>query len=144
MEARIKWIEGRTFVGTSGSGHSLVMGAAHGADEHSPGPSPMELVLLGTGGCSAYDVVHILQKGREPVDDCEVELHADRAETEPRVFTRVHLHFIVRGRGLSAAKVERAVALSIEKYCSASAMIAKTATMTHDFEVIDTGAMAEG
>ena len=97
----------------------------------------MELVLIGTGGCSAYDVVHILEKGREKVEDCVVEMDADRAETEPKVFTRVHMHYIVKGRNLSPAKVERAIQLSVEKYCSASAMIAKTATITHDFEVID-------
>jgi len=97
----------------------------------------MELVLIGTGGCSAFDVIHILEKGREPIEDCVVELDADRAETDPKVFTRVHMHFIVTGRGLDAAKVERAIRLSAEKYCSASAMIAKTAAMTHDFEIID-------
>jgi len=98
----------------------------------------MELLLIGTGGCSAYDVVHILEKGREAVEDCVVELDADRAETEPRVFTRIHMHFVVKGRSLSPDKVKRAIDLSIEKYCSASAMLAKTATITHDFEVIDT------
>lgn len=100
----------------------------------------MELVLIGTGGCSAYDVVHILEKGREAVEDCVVELDADRAETDPKVFTRIHMHFIVKGRALSSDKVRRAINLSIEKYCSASAMMAKTATITHDFEVIDTAA----
>ncbi|TIP54561.1 MAG: osmotically inducible protein C, partial [Mesorhizobium sp.] len=99
-----------------------------------------ELVLLGTGGCSAYDVVHILEKGREAVEDCVVELDADRAEKEPRVFTRIHMRFIVKGRALSRDKVKRAIDLSIEKYCSATAMMAKTATVTHDFEVIDTAA----
>jgi len=98
----------------------------------------MELVLIGTGGCSAYDVVHILEKGRERVEDCVVELDADRAETEPKVFTRIHMHFIVRGRGLKAGKVERAIALSVGKYCSASAMLARTAEITHDFEVVET------
>lgn len=137
MKARIKWIEDRTFVGESGSGHKIVFGAKSGADERTPGPSPMELVLIGTGGCSAYDVVHILEKGRENVMDCVVEMDADRAETEPKVFTRVHMHYIVKGRNLSPAKVERAIQLSIEKYCSASAMIAKTATITHDFEVVE-------
>ncbi|RWQ35207.1 MAG: osmotically inducible protein C, partial [Mesorhizobium sp.] len=95
---------------------------------------------LGTGGCSAYDVVQILEKGREAVEDCVVELDADRAEVDPRVFTRIHMHFIVKGRALSPDKVKRAINLSIEKYCSASAMIAKTAEITHDFEVIDTTA----
>ncbi|WP_256750345.1 OsmC family protein [Mesorhizobium sp. Mes31] len=140
MKARVKWVEERTFVGESGSGHKLVLGTALGPEGKTPGPSPMELVLIGTGGCSAYDVVHILEKGREAVEDCVVELDADRAETEPRVFTRIHMHFVVKGRSLSSDKVKRAINLSIEKYCSASAMLAKTATITHDFEVIDTTA----
>ena len=138
MKARIKWVEDRTFIGESGSGHELVLGVASQPGDATPGPSPMELVLIGTGGCSAYDVVHILEKGREAVEDCVVELDADRAETDPKVFTRIHMHFIVKGRGLSEAKVKRAIDLSIEKYCSASAMMAKTATVTHDFEVVET------
>ena len=97
----------------------------------------MELVLIGTAGCSAFDVVHILAKGREPIADVAVEVEADRAEQDPRVFTRVHMHFIVKGRGLAREKVERAIELSVEKYCSASAMIAKTAAMKWDLEVID-------
>ncbi|AZO68226.1 MAG: OsmC family protein [Mesorhizobium sp.] len=140
MKARVKWVEDRTFVGESGSGHKVVLGTAFGPDGKTPGPSPMELVLLGTGGCSAYDVVHILEKGREAVEDCVVELDADRAEADPRVFTRIHMHFVVEGRALSPDKVRRAINLSIEKYCSASAMVAKTAEITHDFEVIDTTA----
>lgn len=140
MKARVKWVEGRTFVGESGSGHKMVFGTAHGADGQSPGPSPMEMMLIGTGGCSAFDVVLILEKGREAIEDCVVELDADRAETDPRVFTRIHMHFIVKGRGLASAKVQRAIDLSVQKYCSASAMLAKTATITHDFEVIDTTA----
>ncbi|AZV22152.1 MULTISPECIES: OsmC family protein [unclassified Mesorhizobium] len=140
MKARVKWVEERTFVGESGSGHMVVLGTAHGPEGRTPGPSPMELVLIGTGGCSAYDVVHILEKGREAVEDCVVELDAERAETEPRVFTRIHMHFVVKGRALSSVKVKRAIDLSIEKYCSASAMLAETATITHDFEVIDTTA----
>ena len=137
MKARIKWVENRTFIGESGSGHKLVLGTAVGPEGRTPGPSPMELVLIGTGGCSAFDVVHILTKGREPVEDVAVEVEAERADQDPRVFTRVHMHFIVRGRGLSKEKVERAIKLSVEKYCSASAMIAKTATMTWDFEAFD-------
>lgn len=140
MKARVKWVEDRTFVGESGSGHKVVLGTAFGPNGKTPGPSPMELVLLGTGGCSAYDVVHILEKGREAVEDCLVELDADRAEADPRVFTRIHMHFVVKGRALSPDKVRRAINLSIEKYCSASAMVAKTAEITHDFEVIDTTA----
>jgi putative redox protein len=138
MKARIKWIEGRTFAGQSGSGHQIVLGTAHGVDGKTPGPSPMELVLIGTGGCTAFDVVHILEKGREAIEDCVVELEAERAADDPKVFTRIHMHFIVKGRGLARAKVERAIQLSAEKYCSASAMLAKTATVTHDFEVVDT------
>lgn len=138
MKARIKWVEDRTFLGESGSGHTVVLGTASGAEGRTPGPSPMELVLIGTGGCSAFDVVHILEKGREPVEDCVVELEAERAGDDPKVFTRIHMHFMVKGRGLSEGKVERAVGLSVEKYCSASAMLARTATITHDVEVIDT------
>jgi len=142
MKARIKWVEGRTFVGESGSGHRLVLGTAHGAEERTPGPSAMELVLIGLGGCSAYDVVSILEKGREAVEDVVVELDAERASEPPKVFTRIHMHYVVKGRGLAPAKVERAIQLSAEKYCSASAMIAKTATITHDFELVDTGAIS--
>ncbi|AHK46073.1 MULTISPECIES: OsmC family protein [Ensifer] len=142
MKARIKWVEERTFVGESGSGHKIVLGTASGPEGRTPGPSPMELMLIGAGGCSAYDVVHILEKGREPVEDCSVELDADRAEEDPRVFTRIHMHFVVKGRGLSEKKVERAVALSLEKYCSASAMLAKSARITHDFVVVDTSAVS--
>jgi len=139
MDVRVKWVEDRSFVGEAGTGHKIVFGTASDTGPK-PGPSPMELVLIGTGGCSAYDVVHILERGREPVDSVEVSLDADRAETDPKVFTRIHMQFTVKGRGLSKAKVDRAVALSVEKYCSASAMMAKTATLTHDVEVIDTAA----
>jgi putative redox protein len=140
MKARIKWVEDRTFVGEAGSGHKIVFGNPAGPEGTKPGPSAMELVLIGLGGCSAFDVVHILEKGREPVEDVIVELDAERAETDPKVFTRVHMHYVVKGRGLIPAKVQRAIALSAEKYCSASAMIAKTATITHDFELVDTRA----
>lgn len=135
MEARVKWAESRTFVGTSGTGHSIVFGTKHGDDGVRPGPSPMELVLLGTGGCSAYDVVSILEKSRQKIDDVQVELTAERAETDPKVFIKVHMHFIVIGRGVDPKRVERAIALSVEKYCSASAMVAATAEVTHGFEV---------
>jgi putative redox protein len=144
MKARIKWVEDRTFIGESGSGHKIVLGTAFGPEGGSPGPSAMELVLIGLGGCSGYDVVHILEKGREAIEDVVVELEAERAQQDPKVFTRVHMHFVVKGRGLSVEKVERAIALSAEKYCSASAMIAKSATITHDFEVVDTTATEAG
>jgi putative redox protein len=143
MKARIKWVEDRTFIGESGSGHRIVCGTAFGAEGRTPGPSAMELVLIGTGACTAFDVVHILEKGREPVEDVAVELEAERAEQDPRVFTRIHMHFKVKGRGLAPEKVERAIQLSAEKYCSASAMLAKTATITHDFELVDTAAIPE-
>ena len=140
MKARITWLEQRTFVGQAESGHSIVLGTALGETGLKPGPSPMELMLIGAGGCSAYDVVNILEKGRQEVEDCIVELDSDRAEAEPRVFTRIHMHFIVKGRGIDPKKVERAINLSIEEYCSASAMLASTAALTHDFEVIDSAA----
>jgi putative redox protein len=144
MKARIKWVEDRTFIGDSGSGHKIVLGTAFGPEGRSPGPSPMELVLIGLGSCSGYDVVHILEKGREAITDVIVELEAERAQQDPKVFTRIHMHFVVKGRRLAAQKVERAIALSVEKYCSASAMIAKTATISHDFEVVDTTATEAG
>ena len=137
MKARVKWAEARTFIGTSGTGHNVVLGTGHdGAG--TPGPSPMELLLIGTAGCSAYDVVSILQKQRQRIEDVDVEVDAERAETDPKVFTKIHLHFIVKGRGVSADKVERAISLSVDKYCSASAMMAALANVTHDFEVVDT------
>ncbi len=135
MKARVKWVQDMTFLGESGSGHAVVI---DGAPEHGGrnlGVRPMEMLLLGLGGCSAFDVVLILRKGREPVTDCVVEIEAERAATDPKVFTRIHMHYIVSGQGLSAAKVERAIRLSAETYCSASAMLAKTATLTHDFEI---------
>ena len=139
MKARVKWAGDRTFVGETASGHEVMLGTAHG-DGAKPGPSAMELVLIGAGGCSAWDVVNILEKSRAGMVGCVVELDADRAPEEPKVFTRIHLHFIVKGRGLDPRKVSRAIDLSVEKYCSASAMLAKTAKITHDFEVIDTAA----
>ena len=139
MKARVKWVGDRSFTGQVEAGHTIAFG--NGVDgKPKPGPSPMELILIGTGGCSAYDVVHILEKGREPVEGVTCDVTAERAETDPKVFTKIHLHFTVTGRGLNPAKVERAVGLSIEKYCSASAMMAKTAEVTHGVEVIDTGA----
>lgn len=143
MKASVRWVEGRTFVGQAASGHSVVLGTAHGPDGVKPGPSAMELVLIGTGGCSAWDVVQILEKGRQQIEDCVVEIAADRAETEPKVFTRIHMRYVLRGRALDPRRIERAISLSVEKYCSASAMLARTATITHDYEVIETGAPAQ-
>lgn len=136
MKSTVTWTGNRTFVGQTETGHAIAFGTAHG-EAQKPGPSPMELLLIGTGGCSAWDVISILEKGREEVTGCEVRLEADRAETDPKVFTRIHLHFIVKGRGLNPDKVARAVQLSAEKYCSASIMMAKAATVTHGFEVAE-------
>src|SRR5215470_12957638 len=109
MKARIKWVEDRTFIGESGSGHKIVLGTAFGPEGRTPGPSPMELVLIGLGGCSGYDVVHILEKGRQAIEDVTVELEAERAQQDPKVFSRIHMHFVVKGRGLTAEKVELAI-----------------------------------
>jgi putative redox protein len=136
MKARIKWIENVAFVGESESGHAIVMDGSPEGGGRNLGPRPMETVLMGTGACSAYDVVQILKKGRESITDCVVELSAERAVTEPKVFTHIHFHFVVTGHNLDQAKVARAINLSAEKYCSATAMLEKTAKITHDFEVI--------
>ncbi len=135
MKAKVRWIDGVSFVGESESGHSVVMDGTPEGGGRNLGPRPMETVLLGTGGCTAYDVVHILRKSRAPVTGCVLEIDAERAEDDPKVFTRIHFHFIVTGTGLKAQQVERAVHLSAEKYCSASIMLAKTASITHDFEI---------
>lgn len=135
MKVRIKWIENVSFVGESESGHALVMDGAPEGGGRNLGPRPMETLLIGTGGCTAYDVMHILRKSRACVTDCVVEIDADRAAEDPKVFTKIHLHFIVTGKGLKAAQVERAIHLSAEKYCSASIMLAKTAQITHDYEI---------
>lgn len=135
MKARIKWIENVAFLGESGSGHALVLDGATEAGGRNLGPRPMEAVLIGTGACSAFDVVEILRKGREKLVDCVVEIDSERADTHPKVFTRIHFHYIVTGQDLNSAKVERAIQLSAETYCSATAMMAKTATVTHDFEI---------
>ena len=135
MKCRVKWLEHMSFVGESGSGHSVVMDGAAEAGGRDLGVRPMEMLLLGLGGCTAFDVVSILRKSRQQLVDCEVELEAERAEEIPKVFTRIHLHFIVSGKDLDKKKVARAVKLSADKYCSASRMLEKTAVISHDFEV---------
>ena len=137
MKSSVQWAGGRTFIGHSGTGHSIVFGNPHN-DGPRPGPSPMELMLIGAGGCSTYDVVSIMEKSRQRIEDCVVELTGERADTDPKVFVKVHMHFTVSGRGLDPKRVERAINLSVEKYCSASAILAATAELTHDFEIIDT------
>ena len=138
MKARLKLSEGVTFIAESGSGHGIVVDGSPDVGGRNSGARPMELVLMGTGACSAIDVVLILRKARQAIDDCVVELDADRAETDPKVFTRIHMHYVVTGKGLNPAQVERAINLSKDKYCSASAMLAKTATITADFEIVET------
>lgn len=125
------------FIGESGSGHAVVMDGAPEAGGRNLGVRPMELLLIGMGGCSSFDVVHILRKGRHDVRKCEARLEAERAATDPKIFTRIHLHFVVTGKGLSESVVERAVRLSAEKYCSASIMLGKAAEITHGFEVLE-------
>lgn len=137
MKARVKWVENALFMGESGSGHTVVMDGPPESGGNNLGVRPMELLLIGMGGCASFDVVHILRKGRHDVRHCEAFLEAERAETDPKVFTRVHLRFVVSGKGLSQASVERAVRLSAEKYCSASIMLGKTAAITHDFELVE-------
>ncbi len=140
MQARIKWVEGMTFVAESGSGHAVVLDGPQELGGRNLGARPMELLLIGVGGCSSIDVVMILKKGRQNVSDCVCQLKAERAATEPKVFTAIHLHFVVTGRGLNPMQVERAVQLSAEKYCSASIMLGKGGVaITHDFEIIEAG-----
>ena len=137
MKARIKWVQDVTFLGESGSGHSVVMDGAPEAGGRNLGFRPMEMLLLGLGGCSAFDVVMILKRGREKVTDCVVEVAADRAESDPKIFTQIRLRYIVSGKSLDLKKVERAVNLSAEKYCSASAILNKTAQITHIVELVE-------
>ncbi|MCP4695770.1 MAG: OsmC family protein [Gammaproteobacteria bacterium] len=137
MKIRIKWLENACLVGESESGHCVVMDGVPEIGGRNIGIRPMEMVLLGLGGCTAMDVISILRKSRQAITDCEIEVSAERANTEPKVFTRIHIHFIVSGRELKQAQVKRAVDLSAEKYCSVSHMLNKTAEISHDFEVIE-------
>lgn len=138
MKSRVKWLDNMSFVGESASGHSVVMDGPPEAGGRNLGIRPMEMLLLGLGGCSSFDVVSMLKKSRQNIINCEVEISAKRADSEPKVFTEIHLHFIVEGNALSEKKVSRAIKLSAEKYCSASIMLEKTANITHDYEVVET------
>ena len=138
MQASVKWAGAARFDGTSESGHTVVMDGAPEYGGENQGPRPMEMLLLGLGGCTAFDVVLILKKSRQQVDDCEVRIDAKRADSEPKVFTDIHVHFVVKGKALSEERVKRAIELSAQKYCSASIMLAKTARITHDYEIIET------
>lgn len=137
MRASVKWLGGRAFEGTPASGHTVIMDSSPDFGGEDKGIRPMEMLLLGLGGCTSIDVMNILQKSRQDVTDCVAEIKAERADTEPKVYTRIHVHFKVTGRGIEPARVERAIALSAEKYCSASIMLGKTAEMSHDFEIIE-------
>lgn len=137
MKVRVKWIENVAFLGETESGHALVMDGAPEGGGRNLGPRPMETVLAGTGGCTAYDVVTILRKARQEIRDCVLEVEAERAPEDPKVFTRIHFHFVITGRNVRREHVERAIHLSAEKYCSASIMLGKTAAITHDFAIIE-------
>ena len=137
MKTRVKWNEGVSFVAESGSGHAIVVDGAPEAGGRNLGMRPMELLLAGAAACTAFDVVWILRKARQPVADCVVEADAERAAEEPKVFTRIHLRYRIAGRGLDPRQVERAVKLSKEKYCSATIMLGATATITYDVTIVD-------
>lgn len=138
MQARVKWLDHMSFVGESGSGHSVVMDGSPDHGGRDLGVRPMETVLIGLGGCSAFDVVLFLKKARQTIDDCEVLLDARRADSAPAVFTHIEMTFRIFGRDLSASKVQRAVDLSVEKYCSVARMLEKTVDITHKVELVDT------
>ncbi len=137
MKARIKWADNAMMIAESGSGHALVMDGPPDHGGRNMGPRPMEMLLLGMGGCTEFDVLHILKKSRQAVTKCVVEIEAERSEEEPKVFTKIHCHFIITGNNLSEKHVARAISLSAEKYCSASIMLGKTAAISHDYEIID-------
>ena len=137
MDCKVSWFDGMSFVAETGSGHLLAMDGAPDAGGRNLAPRPMELVLAGTGGCSAFDVVMILKRGRQKISACNVTLRAERCESDPKVFTRIHMHFVLTGKDLKPESIERAIKLSAEKYCSASIMLGKTAAITHDWEIIE-------
>jgi len=137
MKARVKWVQDVMFVGESGSGHAVVMDGAPEAGGRNLGVRPMELVLLGVGGCTAFDVVSILKKQRQNVLDCVAELQAERADSDPKVFTKIHIHFVVTGKALKEEQVKRAIELSADKYCSASIMLKPKVEITHDYEIVE-------
>lgn len=139
METTVSWAGGAAFVGRSGSGHNIVMDGPPDGGGRNLGPRPMEMLLLGMAACTAYDVVSILHKSRQTLDDCRVEIQATRADDHPKVFTAIHAHFAVTGQSLDEKAVARAIRLSAEKYCSASIMLGKTATISHDYEIIESG-----
>lgn len=137
MECAVHWFNGMSFVAETGSGHLVTMDGAPEAGGHNLAPRPMELLLAGAGGCTSFDVVMILKRGRQEITGCVVKVSAQRADTDPKVFTSIHMHFVVTGKGLKSEAVERAIKLSAEKYCSATIMLGKTAVVTHDWEIVE-------
>ena len=135
MQVKIKWIDGVSFVGESETGHAVVLDGAPENGGRNIGMRPMEMLLIGMGACTSFDVVTILKKARQPIVDCVVEVNAERADEIPKVFTKIHVHFVITGNNLNETQVERAVKLSAEKYCSASIMLAKSVQITHDFVI---------
>ncbi|MES2581053.1 MAG: OsmC family protein [Pseudomonadota bacterium] len=135
MKVRIKWVEGVSFIGESETGHAVVLDGAPENGGRNIGMRPMEMLLIGMGACTAFDVVTILKKSRQPIIDCVAEIEAERADEIPKVFTKIHVHFVVTGDNLNETQVERAVKLSAEKYCSASIMLSKSVEITHNFEI---------
>lgn len=137
MKARVKWIENVCFMGESETGHAVILDGAPESGGRNLGMRPMEMLLIGMGGCTSFDVVTILKKARQDIVDCVAEISAERASEVPKVFTKIHVHFVVTGKALNATQVERAITLSAEKYCSASLMLGKVAEITHDFEIVE-------
>jgi putative redox protein len=143
MDVRIKWVDGMMFLGESESGHAVVMDGPPEIGGNNMGVRPMEMLLLGMGGCTSVDVMQILQKGRQNITDCVAEISAERVETIPKVFSKIHVHFVITGKDLKEAVVARAVKLSAEKYCSASIMLEKAVEISHDFEIVEQTSVAE-
>ena len=137
MKVRVKWVEDVCFMGETESSHAVIMDGSPEIGGRNLGMRPMEMLLVSMGGCSSIDVVTILKKSRQAITNCVAEITAERADEIPKVFTNIHVHYVVTGKGLNPAQVERAVNLSAEKYCSASIMLGKAATVTHDFEVVE-------
>ena len=142
MQVKIKWIDGVSFVGESETGHAVVLDGAPENGGRNIGMRPMEMLLIGMGACTSFDVVTILKKARQPIVDCVAEIQAERADEIPKVFTKIHVHFVITGNNLNETQVQRAVKLSAEKYCSASIMLAKSVEITHDYEIKSTDDMA--
>lgn len=137
MKARVKWIENVQFIGESGTQHSIIMDGPEEMGGHGTGMRPMELLLLGLGGCTSLDVVEILKKSRQQISDCVVEVEGQRSETIPKIFTDIHVHFIITGRDINEKHVKRAIDLSSQKYCSASLMLGEAANITHDYQIVE-------